>query len=74
MSNPARSSRAQEIMAKAVKDAGRRERQVHDMSKVLADLLQEIHGGSWSVDINHRTQFVLIAQDMLGSTGGVRNV
>ena len=71
MDNPATSMcTAHAIMAKALKDAARRQQIVQGLSKVLADIMQELHGGSFSVDINHRTQFVTIAQDKLAQTGG----
>jgi hypothetical protein len=71
MAKPESSSRAQEIMGNAVNGAARRQRQVQRVSNALADLMQEIYGGSFSVSINDRTQFVMIAQDQLESTGGV---
>lgn len=32
----------------------------------LRDVMKEIHGGAWSFDINHVSQFISICQDDLG--------
>lgn len=38
-------------------------RRVQRDAELLKAALSDIHGGRWSIDINHRSCFVLIARD-----------
>ncbi|CAM5579731.1 hypothetical protein ATER59S_05067 [Aquamicrobium terrae] len=58
--------RVDEIKQQALARAARQPRQVVAMAKVIAEIMEEMHGGRWSIDINHKTQFVMIAQDDFG--------
>jgi hypothetical protein len=68
-----RNNQTQAIMAKACENADGLLRNVDVLSTVLADVMQQIHGGRWSVDINHKSQFVAICQDDFASSVGGAN-
>lgn len=46
------------------------QKRVSDLAEALAEEMHKIHGGRLSININHETQFVLIAQNDFG----VRNI
>lgn len=39
---------------------------IDGLPSILAECMQEMHGGRFSVTIDHSAQFILIAQDLLG--------
>lgn len=43
--------------------AGAIMRQIQRDALSLQSAMREIHGGRWSIDINHRSCFVLVARD-----------
>lgn len=51
------------IVAKASEDAATSQLLVQHLSKVVADEMQVIHGGTWSVNIDHDDQFILIVPE-----------
>lgn len=51
------------IVAKASEDATTSLRVVQSLSKVIADEMQTIHGGTWNVNIDHDDQFILIVPE-----------
>lgn len=50
----------QELLSTAIKDAAAQNKTVRVMSKLIAETMQEMHGGQWIFDIDHNAGFVLI--------------
>ncbi|WP_131815369.1 hypothetical protein [Rhizobium altiplani] len=38
-------------------------KRVDQAAQLLANCLEDLHGGSWSVQINHETMFVAVSRD-----------
>lgn len=38
--------------------------EIQQVADYLADLMRGVYGGEWSVDINHETRFVMIAETL----------
>jgi uncharacterized membrane protein len=36
---------------------------VRERAQLVAEAMQAIHGGTWSIQVNHKTKFVSISQD-----------
>lgn len=50
----------QSLLATAVKAAAVQQKSVRIWTKLIAETMQEMHGGEWVFDIDHETGFVLI--------------
>jgi hypothetical protein len=48
------------LLTKAVKDATAAQKRIQRLSDLLANLMQDMHGGDWRVSINHECDAALI--------------
>jgi uncharacterized protein involved in exopolysaccharide biosynthesis len=49
------------ILAQANTDAAASLKRVERLSKLLADAMQDIHGGAWRIQVEHEAHFVIVA-------------
>jgi hypothetical protein len=48
------------LLTKTVKDATAAQKRIQRLSDLLANLMQDMHGGDWRVSINHECDAALI--------------
>lgn len=55
------SSKLHPMIASQVANAGIRLIQIEAVAKHLSDLMKDVHGGEWRVQIEHQHNFIMVA-------------
>ncbi len=70
----AQKGRLKSLLNTAVTDANSAIRGIHVITKVLSEMMQEVHGGEWKFTVNHEQQFITITPDLAKEDACLRTV